>query len=182
MQFIWRPFFEHLGKSTQIFTSAMYDHYCWPTGFWNDAIFNGDSPVITDPTISTNNEAEKLEEMFDYIMHYNAHYQGNHIMIPMGCDFTYSNAVQNFRSLDHLIAAFNEKIPDIKLQYSTPGQYLDNLIGQYLTWPTKYDDMFPYADFNEDYWTGYFTSRANAKGYIRTGQAQLHASGQLIAQ
>ncbi len=36
--------------------------------------------------------------------------------------------------------------------------------------------MFPYADMEEDYWTGYFTSRANAKGFIRNGQSLLHAS------
>ena len=36
--------------------------------------------------------------------------------------------------------------------------------------------MFPYADIPEDYWTGYFTSRANSKKQIRDGQALLHAS------
>lgn len=42
--------------------------------------------------------------------------------------------------------------------------------------------MFPYADKNEDYWTGYFTSKANAKGYIRTGSALLHAGSELMAK
>ena len=107
--------------------------------------------------------------MFNYIIHYSDHYLGNHIMIPMGCDFTYSNAALNFRSMDRLIEAFNSKVENITLLYSTPGQYLDSLIAQNIKWPTKYDDMFPYADFNEDYWTGYFTSRANAKIFVRNG-------------
>ena len=42
--------------------------------------------------------------------------------------------------------------------------------------------MFPYADHPEDYWTGYFTSRANAKGFIRVGQALLHAGSELFAK
>jgi hypothetical protein len=42
--------------------------------------------------------------------------------------------------------------------------------------------MFPYADMPEDYWTGYFTSRANAKGFIRTGSSLLHAGSQLLAK
>lgn len=42
--------------------------------------------------------------------------------------------------------------------------------------------MFPYADDPQDYWTGYFTSRANAKGYIRDGQSLLHASNKLITR
>lgn len=90
-------------------------------------------------------------------------------MIPMGCDFTYENAILNFRSMDRLIKYFNNNVENIKLVYSTPSDYLDTLIAQNLTWPTRYDDMFPYADFSEDYWTGYYTSRPNAKSYFREG-------------
>ena len=31
------------------------------------------------------------------------HYRGNHVLIPMGCDFTYANAHMNFKSMDRLI-------------------------------------------------------------------------------
>ena len=55
MEFLWRPFFNHLGKSAQIFTSTMYNHYCWPDGFWYDQRFDGDSPVINDPTLGSFN-------------------------------------------------------------------------------------------------------------------------------
>lgn len=41
--------------------------------------------------------------------------------------------------------------------------------------------MFPYADQRDDYWTGYFTSRADAKKQDRQTQAQLHASNKLYA-
>lgn len=43
--------------------------------------------------------------------------------------------------------------------------YLDAVKSQNLTWTVKYDDMFPYADDDDerDFWTGYFTSRANSK-------------------
>jgi hypothetical protein len=36
--------------------------------------------------------------------------------------------------------------------------------------------MFPYADHPTQYWTGYFTSRANDKGYTRTASSFMHAS------
>lgn len=39
--------------------------------------------------------------------------------------------------------------------------------------------MFPYADSKFSYWTGYFTSRANDKEYIRRGSHNLHASSKL---
>ena len=41
--------------------------------------------------------------------------------------------------------------------------------------------MFPYADGPNDYWTGYFTSRANSKGQIRDGSSNLHAANKLFA-
>jgi len=40
--------------------------------------------------------------------------------------------------------------------------------------------MFPYADSKDDYWTGFFTSRANSKSQIRFGQHNLHASNKLF--
>ena len=42
--------------------------------------------------------------------------------------------------------------------------------------------MFPYADGENDYWTGFYTSRAQAKNYDRQTQANLHASNKLYAQ
>ena len=82
----------------------------------------------------------------------------------------------SFLSIDRLITYMNANMQNVTLFYSTPGMYLDALKAQNLTWPVKYDDMFPYADFNNSYWTGYFSSRANAKKYIRDGSANLHAS------
>ena len=60
--------------------------------------------------------------------------------------------------------------------------YLDALAASEVTWPVKYDDMFPYADFPNSYWTGYFTSRPNSKKQVRDGQANLHASSKLYAR
>lgn len=45
--------------------------------------------------------------------------------------------------------------------------------------PHAGDDFFPYADGEHAYWTGYFTSRATKKGYIRTMASYLQAARQL---
>ena len=42
--------------------------------------------------------------------------------------------------------------------------------------------MFPYADKADEYWTGYYTSRANSKSQARFAQANLHASNKLFAE
>lgn len=67
----------------------------------------------------------------------------------------------------------------MKLQYSTPSNYIDAIAQENIQWPTKYDDMFPYADDENSFWTGYFTSRANAKGYVRRGSRNMHSSQKL---
>jgi hypothetical protein len=89
-----------------------------------------------------------------------------------GDDFRWCNAYQYFKSLDKLIFYFNQAYNDVKLQYSTPSKYIDAISSngnEKIAWPTKYDDMFPYADNPESFWTGYFTSRANDKGFVRRG-------------
>jgi len=120
--------------------------------------------------------------MHAYILEMLDFYQGNHIFVPQGCDFTFENANMNFMSLDRLIKYFNGRNDtNATLKWSTPGMYLDAIKVQNLAYPVKTDDMFPYADQPNDYWTGYFTSRAAAKGQVREGQANLHASSKLYA-
>lgn len=69
------------------------------------------------------------------------------MLIPFGCDFTFLNARMNFEQMDALIDYFNaHNTANITLMYSTPGQYLDSLSAQNLTWPVKYDDMMPYSN------------------------------------
>lgn len=109
------------------------------------------------------------------------HYRTNHLFITMGDDFTYMNARMYFESVDKLIIHFNAKYPDITLLYSTPSDYIDAIKTLDVEWPTKYDDMFPYADGDTSYWTGYFTSRSNDKSYIRRGSHNLMASNKLYA-
>ena len=78
---------------------------------------------------------------------YAGSYRGNHILLPFGCDFTHANARLNFENMERLIEYFNENVKEnIKLIYSTPGQYLDALYEQNITWPVNYYDMFPYGD------------------------------------
>ena len=50
-----------------------------------------------------------------------------------------------------------------------------------MQWPVRYDDMFPYADREDAYWTGYFTSRPNAKWEARYTSSNFHASSKLAA-
>lgn len=66
--------------------------------------------------------------MLNYVLHMKDHYRSNHLFVPMGCDFTYLNAILNFKSMDALMDYFNSHAENITLIYSTPGQYIDILV------------------------------------------------------
>ena len=42
-----------------------------------------------------------------------SHYKTNHILVPMGGDFAYANAKQNFKSMDKIIEYFNGKVSNV---------------------------------------------------------------------
>jgi len=80
------------------------------------------------------------------------------------------DAFQNFQQLDRLIEYMNKNHGDeFLLKYSTPSQYIDAVKANNISWPTKYDDLMPYADQRANYWTGYYTSRPNLKDFVRRG-------------
>jgi len=52
---------------------------------------------------------------------------------------------------------------------------------QQLSFPVFDGDFFPYNDKNEDYWTGYFTTRPHAKRLARDLSSALIAAEQLVS-
>ena len=175
---------ESLGESVQIFAHTLYNHYSAPDGFDFDTLNDNYSAFIDDPSLDTYNAPEMAEKLHDWITHQALHYRANNLFVPMGDDFRFQNAHQYFRSSDKLINYFNENVGlenNIELIYSTPSMYVDAIAAENIEWPTKYDDLFPYADDENSYWTGYFSSRANDKGYMRRASQTLHSSNKLFS-
>ena len=109
-----------------------------------------------------------------------SHFTGNNIMMTMGSDFQYRNAYMWFKNLDKLIKYVNKADVGLNLFYSTPSCYLkskhDESDGAL---EEKVDDFFPYADGAHKFWTGYFTSRAGLKGYVRETNSVLNVCKQM---
>ena len=185
MEWVWRPSWDTIGESAQILTHAMYHHYSAPSGFDFDTLSN-DQPFIVDENLDTYNAPERTADLYDWITHQAEHYRSqNDMIIPMGDDWRFQNAHMYFSSSDNMINYWNEHMIDetnIELMYSTPQMYVDALAASNIEWPTKYDDMFPYADGEDAFWTGYFSSRANAKKYMRDASHTLQSSNKLFAQ
>ena len=128
-----------------------------------------------------------------------AGYATNHIIMTMGSDFQYENALGTFKNLDKLMKYVNAQVTtlifvqlsnhcfqqangsNVNVFYSTPSCYLYALNKADRAWTSKSDDFFPYANHDHGYWTGYFTSRAALKGYERHSNNILQVTRQLAA-
>jgi len=55
-------------------------------------------------------------------------HQGNHIIVPWGCDFHFQNAEEGFSQMDKVINYINKNNKaNIKLLYSTPSYFISEL-------------------------------------------------------
>ncbi|XP_017153506.2 lysosomal alpha-mannosidase isoform X1 [Drosophila miranda] len=173
----------NLGKSSDLFTGALYNNYQAPDGFCFD-ILCSDDPIIDGKHSPDNNVKERVDTFLDYAKTQSKYYRTDNVIITMGGDFTYQAAQVYYKNLDKLIRYANARQvngSNINLIYSTPSCYLKSLHESGITWPTKSDDFFPYASDPHAYWTGYFTSRPTLKRFERDGNHFLQVCKQLSA-
>jgi lysosomal alpha-mannosidase len=176
MEFVWMPFFLDRGNDDSIFTHVTYDMYWGIPNF-----YFGDSRA-EEPLVPGYNLDERLDEFASWALIFNETYKTNHVFIPMGGDFNYQNAHTIFMNLDRIIKYFNGRYSGMEVHYSTPGEYMKAVMEKgKASWDTNINDFFPYADDQESYWTGFFSSRPNQKGYIRQCSNQLMAANQFLA-
>ena len=81
-----------------------------------------------------------------------------------------------FTMTECLLSLQQQNKSNVNVFYSTPScyAYALNKVGQ--TYTTKSDDFFPYASRAHSFWTGYFTSRAAFKYYVRKSNSQFQVS------
>ncbi|XP_065217445.1 lysosomal alpha-mannosidase-like [Planococcus citri] len=174
MEMIWRPD-TSLGESGDLFLNIMYNTYTSPSGFCFDTYCN-DEPIMDNRKLHGYNVDDRIQKFEDHVQVYRKAYRTNHILIPMGGDFTYSVASSWFKNIDKLIRYTNEKFTSINLLYSTPDCYIRAINAANTTWPVKdNDDFFPYASDEHSYWTGYFTSRPAFKYMVYRANNALQA-------
>ena len=91
-------------------------------------------------------------------------YRTKEVFIPFGGDFAFINASKDLDSIDRMIAYMNQHHGHMyEFKYSTPNDYLATIKRMNVDWPMKYDDLFPYSDYVNQFWTGFYTSRPNLK-------------------
>lgn len=179
-EWVWMPNSDKLHKGVQILTHKLYQSYGWTPGS-NYDYTNDDTPFISNNKSESFNAKDVAQAIVNNLDKAKGDlYRHDHILQTWGNDFQYMNAFYNYKQLDRVIDYVNEHYGDkYFFKYSTPSEYIDAIAKLNVTWPTKYDDLFPYSDAPKKFWTGYFTSRANLKGYVRRASSFTHASNAL---
>jgi hypothetical protein len=181
LEMIWTPK-TSTGGVQGILAHTLYDYFNWPDGFCFDDVHCDDDPIADDPSLEGYNADSRAEEFVSRMMEQGEYYRSNHILVLMGSDFNYMDSYYNFNNIDKLILAVNQRYNStINLFYSSPEDYVSALHAANVTLPVKDDDFFPYADDPHSYWTGYFTSRATLKKYVRDQGARVKAMSNLFS-
>jgi len=155
--------------------------YGSPPGFDFDQT-SDDPPFLVNEKSRDYNAPERAKLLMQHIDDKAKNYLTDHLFLVFGADFEYQNAFKNYENMDNMIEYMNKNHGDkYFFRYSTPSEYIDALAEEKVAWPTKEDDLFPYAGEEHGYWTGFYTSRANSKEYVRRASHNLHASSQLFA-
>lgn len=183
MEMIWRASDDLEVPNGDLFTGVLPNGYNPPEGFCWDQLCS-DAPIMDDPQMEDYNADVVLSSFLKAVNAQAPKYRSNHIVMTMGSDFQYENAIPWFKNMDKLINLVNAQQSNgskVNVVYSTPSCYLSALNRANLSWPVKKDDFFPYADGAHMFWTGYFTSRPGFKGYERLSNNFLQVCNQLEA-
>ncbi|KAH3760023.1 alpha-mannosidase 2x [Pelomyxa schiedti] len=114
-------------------------------------------------------------------------FKTNHLLVPLGYDFSYATP----QSLERQLTSYQVLIQEINKQsqvmvkFSTISDYITS-VTQSRFWtrepsPMLEGDFFPYSDLRQDYWTGFFSSRAFYKALIRQLSDAVRASQLLLS-
>ena len=153
--------------------------------FFAGEAYDTDDVFQPDKTLSTFNADEKLIAFVNFVQGETERRKSSHILVPMGCDFAFQNAPTEFAALSKLIDYVNmHNTVNIKVQYSTPSDYVKAVRAEKVAWPVRYEDAMVYAaqGTSDDFWTGYFSSRPTAKKQIKDASALMNAQEKMFTQ
>lgn len=151
-------------KRIKIFTHITFDHYCPPSSM---------SGFVSEKDLNLN-ETEIIERSVNIIKDlnlWNSGYNHNSLMLMYGCDFTFDKKDNNFLNLERVMDYINNNYDEIaklietrnlninklndtnrieprkiKLQYSTPSKYFEEIFMKVDSWPSFKNHDFSHME------------------------------------
>mmetsp|Transcript_3054 Transcript_3054/g.4548 ORF Transcript_3054/g.4548 Transcript_3054/m.4548 type:complete len:1202 (+) Transcript_3054:113-3718(+) len=177
MEFIWRG--ARLGDTdVDMFTHVLHTHYSAPKGFdWEEGA----------PQVNGRNVEARAQVLVGQLKQRANAYRSPHLLVPFGDDFKFKNAANQFQNMDALIKHINanENRFKVRLRYSTVTEYF-RAVHEWARektaeFPLFMGDFFPYADNEDSYWTGYYTTRPFLKKLSRQVESTMRSAEALYA-
>eukprot|EP00794_Sanderia_malayensis_P019542 gene19542-21474_t len=204
LEFMWRQNWDH-SSSTDMLCHMMpfysYDipHTCGPDPkvccqFDFRRLPGGGMfcPWMVPPVeIDTSNVAERALMLLDQYRKKAQLYKNNIVLAPLGDDFRYEQTFETKAQYENyqLIIDYINSHPDLKakVQFGTLSDYFDAVWKRTGSQPGSQPsghsvlsgDFFTYADRDDHYWSGYYTSRSFYKHMDRVLEAN-HRAAEII--
>lgn len=178
LEFRWTQMWDSKGD-TELFTHMMpfysYDvpHTCGPDpkvccqfDFKRLPGYGVTCPWKVPPQqITDDNVAKRAELIVDQWRKKSVLYKTRSVLIPLGDDFRYTQSMEweaqraNFEKLFEHIN--NDQHLNVEAKFGTLQEYFDSVKHEKSPnqFPSLSGDFFTYADRDDHYWSGYFTSR-----------------------
>uniref|UniRef100_A0A915PNV7 Alpha-mannosidase n=1 Tax=Setaria digitata TaxID=48799 RepID=A0A915PNV7_9BILA len=192
LEFMWRQLWDSHGNSTDFTTHIMpffsYDipHTCGPDpkiccqfDFKRTVGGGLDCPwQVPAVDITTNNVRSRATLLYDQYRKKAQLFKTNVILVPLGDDFRYNTEFEWDKQYSNYMKLFKymnaEKEWNVNARFGTLDDYF-SLVHERLheansKLPVLSGDFFTYADRNDHYWSGYFTSRPFHKRFDRVLQ------------
>ncbi|CAF3685423.1 unnamed protein product [Adineta steineri] len=195
LEFLWQQTWDR-STSTRLFTHVLpfyaYDipHTCGPDPkicCQFDFKRSADSSTacswgINPVAINDNNIQERAELLLDQYRKKAQLYRTNTLFVQLGDDFRYRMMYEvraQFGNYDKLLTYMNRRTDwNVDIQYGTLSDYFEKVLQEksLQDFPSYVGDFFTYADHDDNYWSGYFTSRAFFKRMDRIAESYLRAT------
>ncbi|VDM81250.1 unnamed protein product [Strongylus vulgaris] len=197
LEFMWRQLWGAHGKQdmrTHLFPFYSYDipHTCGPDpkiccqfDFTRLPGIGPGCPWGVPPVrINNNNVEQRAFTLYDQYRKKSQLYKTNVLLVPLGDDFRYDKANEwneQYLNYKKLFEEMNKHTEwNIHARFGTLADYFTELDRSLRAesdgLPVLSGDFFTYADRDDHYWSGYFTSRPFYKQMDRVLQHQLRAA------
>jgi len=144
----------------------------------------GGCPWHKEPQrITPSNVAERAMLLLDQYQKKASLYRSNVVLAPLGDDFRYrddNEAEKQYTNYQRIMDYVNDNVPGANIQFGTLTDYFNAVRGKFEP-PVLKGSFFTYADRDEDYWSGYFTSRVFDKALDRKLEQVLYAASAMGA-
>jgi alpha-mannosidase II len=197
LEFHWRQYWDKSNGETDTFCHMLpyvlysIKHSCGPNPYicllFDFRKIPGEYGEGNPPILADDNIEKYSKYLLDEFRAKSEHFRHNVILYPLGDDFRFDREIewdQQYVNYNRLFSYMNSRKDwNIEAKFGTLKDYFAAIkkvenAGQLMggKFPTLYGGFFPYMDRDEEYWTGYFTTRPFYKQLEREIESDLRSA------